>query len=195
MLKRLALSALIASLATAGSVSAAATVAIGDKLEPFALKDASGTLVDLAAAKGHRARVVMFIATQCPVSNAYNGRMAALATEYAARGVAFYGVNSNRQEAAAEVAEHARRHGFSFPVLKDEGNVQADRFGAGFTPEVYVFDAEWKLRYHGRIDDARDESAVTQRDLRSALDALLAAKAVPNPETKAFGCTIKRVAQ
>jgi peroxiredoxin len=195
MLKRSVLSALFASAATAGSVSAAAELAIGDKLEPFALKDAGGTLVDLAAAKGHKARVVIFMATQCPVSNAYNGRMAALATEYAARGIAFYGVNSNRQETAAEVAEHARTHGFSFPVLKDEGNVQADRFGAEHTPEVYVFDAEWKLRYHGRIDDARDESAVTQRDLRSALDALLAGKSVPTPETKAFGCTIKRVTQ
>ena len=171
----------------------AAGLAIGDRIEPFALKDANGTRVDLAAAKGVQARVVIFMATRCPVSNAYNGRMAALASDYAARGVAFFGVNANHQEPAAEVAEHARTHGFSFPVLKDDDNVQADRFGAQFTPEAYVFDADWTLRYHGRIDDSRDESAVTQHDLRGALDAVLAGAAVPTPETKAFGCTIKRV--
>jgi peroxiredoxin len=193
MLRNLTIAS-IAALATVALV-AATGLAIGDRIEPFALKDANGTLVDLAVAKGVKARVVIFMATRCPVSNAYNGRMAALATDYAARGVAFFGVNANQQESAAEVAEHARAHGFSFPVLKDNGNVQADRFGAQFTPEAYVFDADWALRYHGRIDDSRDESAVAQRDLGSALDAVLAGNTVPTPETKAFGCTIKRVAK
>jgi peroxiredoxin len=190
MLSRvIAISALSLAAATAG----AGGIAVGEKLTPFALKDANGAAVDLASLKGRKAVVLMFIATRCPVSNAYNGRMAALAQEYAGRGVAFFGINSNKQEPAAEVAEHARTHGFSFAVLKDEGNIQADRFGAQFTPEVYVFDADWTLRYHGRIDDAREEATVTQRDLRLTLDALLAGKAVPTAETKAFGCTIKRV--
>jgi hypothetical protein len=137
----------------------------------------------------------MFIATQCPVSNAYNERMAALSREYGAKGVAFVGINSNRQESVEEIAGHAAQHGFAFPVLKDVGNVQADHFGAQVTPEIYVYDPGWVLRYHGRIDDDRSGANVKSQDLRQALDAVLGGQPVPVAETKAFGCTIKRVAQ
>jgi peroxiredoxin len=179
--------ALLASAASAG-------VSIGDKLEPFALKDAtSGKDVDLKGAAGKKATVLMFIATQCPVSNDYNERMAALAKDYTGKGVAFVGINSNKQEAADEVADHAKKNGFSFPVLKDPDNVKADFFGARVTPEVYVYDADWKLRYHGRIDDKRNVGEVASKDLATALDAMIAGKDVPVAETKAFGCTIKRV--
>ena len=149
--------------------SAAAGVSIGDKLEPFALKDAAtGKDVDVKSAAGSKATVLMFVSTQCPVSNDYNERMAALAKDYSAKGVGFVGLNSNRQEAAAEVADHAKKHGFSFPVLKDTGNVQADYFGARVTPEIFVYDAEWKLRYHGRIDDDQKGSDITKKDLAAA---------------------------
>lgn len=179
----------LALAATAG----AGPVAIGDKLAPFSLKDATGREVDLKAFQGRNALVLMFIATRCPVSNDYNTRMASLSREYAGRGVAFLGINSNREEAPAEIADHASRHGFSFPVLKDMENVQADRFSAQVTPEVYVYDASWTLRYHGRIDDSRKGDPIQSHDLRNALDALLAGREVPVKETKAFGCTIKRV--
>jgi hypothetical protein len=61
------------------------------------------------------------------------------------------------------------------------------------TPEVYVLDKDGMLRYHGRIDDSQDPTGVKSQDLRAALDAVLAGKPVPNPQTRAFGCTIKRV--
>jgi thiol-disulfide isomerase/thioredoxin len=175
---------------------AQADVAIGEKLQPFALKEAaSGKDLDLTAAAGKKATVLMFIATQCPVSNAYNERMAALAKDYADKGIGFVGINSNRTEPAEEVAEHAKRHGFSFPVLKDEGSAQADAFGARVTPEIYVYDPAWKLRYHGRIDDDKSGRAIGSNDLRAALDAMIVGKDVPVAETKAFGCTIKRGAR
>jgi peroxiredoxin len=180
-------------LTIAAAEQAAAGIAVGDKLAPFALKDASGKVVDLASVKVPKAAVVIFVATRCPVSNAYNTRMEALARDYGSRGVLFFGVNANREESVAEIADHARTHGLSFPVLKDDGNVQADRFGAQVTPEAYVFDSTWSLRYHGRVDDARDQSGVTRQDLRLALDAVLAGDPVSPAETKAFGCTIKRV--
>lgn len=173
----------------------ASPIVIGDKLVPFTLKSYDGTDIDLKSFQGKKAVVLMFIATQCPVSNAYNDRMASLSKEYAAKGVAFVGVNSNRQEGVAEIAEHARTHGFGFPVLKDASNVKADEFGAEVTPETYVFDPSWTLRYHGRIDDDRSGRNVRSHDLRNALDALLAGREVPVKETKAFGCTIKRVAR
>jgi len=188
---RIAVAALALSL---GTGSASAGVAIGQKLQPFRMKQATGQELDLASLQGRKAYVLAFIATQCPVSNAYNTRMAAFAREYDARGVAFIGINSNRQETPAEIVEHAKKNGFAFPILKDEGNVKADEFGAQVTPEVYVFDAGWTLRYHGRIDDDRSGSAVESQDLKAAVDAVVAGQEVRLKETKAFGCTIKRVA-
>lgn len=102
-------------------------------------------------------------------------------------------MNANRSEPANEVRDHAKRVGFSFPVYKDPDNVVAARFDAQVTPESYVMDSAGILRYHGSIDDNMNESRVHTQRLRAALDALLAGKPVPSNETKAFGCTIKRV--
>ncbi|MCS7273552.1 MAG: redoxin domain-containing protein [Fimbriimonadales bacterium] len=139
--------------------------------------------------------VIIFIATRCPISLDYDERIAALAREYSPKGVQFIGINSNRTEPAEEVARHAREKGFTFPVLKDEGNRVADLYRARVTPEVFVVDSNFRLRYHGRIDDSQNPQNVTQRDLKNALDALLAGKEPPVKETRAFGCTIKRVQQ
>ncbi len=190
---RFATAALI--LAAVAGGAQAAPIAVGEKLTPFTLKDASGKDLSLASLSGKKAVVLAFIATQCPVSNAYNERMAGFAKEYEAKGVAFVGINANKQESAAEIVEHARSHGFAFPVLKDDGNKKADELGAQVTPEIYVFDPSWTLRYHGRIDDDRSGKAIQSQDLRNAVDALIAGKDVPVKEAKAFGCTIKRVAQ
>jgi len=176
------------------SAAAAAPIRVGDTLTPFTLKDASGKQVSLASIKASGGVVLIFMATRCPVSNAYNQRMAALTQDYAGKGVTVIGINSNRQEDAAEIVQHAKEHGLSFPILKDTGNVEADAFGAQVTPEAFVFDPSWKLRYHGRIDDNQRGDNIHSQDLRAAIDAVLAGQAVPVPETKAFGCTIKRVA-
>lgn len=172
----------------------AAPISLGQKLAPFALKQAGGQIVDLAALGGRKAYVLAFIAARCPVSTAYDARMAAFAKEYESRGVAFVGINSSSVETPAEIAEHARQSGFAFPVLLDEGSRKADELGARFTPEVYVFDAEWALRYQGRIDDDPAGSAVPSADLKAAVDALLAGREIRLKQTKAFGCTIKRAA-
>jgi len=159
-------------------------LAIGQKLQPFA---------ELASLQGRKAFVLAFIATECPVSNAYNARMAAFAKEYAAKGVAFVGINSNRHETRDRVVQHAKQNGLDFLVLKDEGNAKADQLGAQVAPEVYVFDAGWTLRYRGRIDEDRSGSSVPSADLGAAVDALLEGREIRLKETKAFGCTIKRV--
>lgn len=166
-----------------------------DALVPdFALPDArtgkTAALSTLGA--GKKATVVFFVATQCPVSNDYNERMAALASKYGPRSVAFVGINPNHTEPAAEVARHAEGNNLMFPVLKDADGAIADRFGATKTPEAYVLDAQGVLVYHGRIDDQRDASKVKTRDLAAALDAVLAGQSVPVKTTRAFGCSIKR---
>jgi peroxiredoxin len=153
--------------------------------KPVALKDLLG--------KG-KAVAVIFIATKCPYSNGYNDRMADMGKEFAAKGVTLVGINSNKSEPAAEVAEHARKNGFAFPVLKDDGNKVADLYAAQRTPEVFVLDSKGTLVYHGRIDETHDDPKnVKSPDLKNTLNAILAGKPVPQAETKAFGCTIKRV--
>ena len=136
--------------------------------------------------------VVTFIATQCPVSNAYNQRMNALYRDYAPKNVKFVFINANRSEPASEVRQHAKNAAFVFAVYKDANNAIADRFGAEVTPESYVIDGSGAIRYHGYIDDSMNEPRVRKQGLRLALDAVLANKPVEAVETKAFGCTIKR---
>ena len=143
--------------------------------------------------KSSKAIVLMFIATQCPVSNAYNERMVQLYKDYTSKGVAFIGINSNKQEGIDEIKEHAQEHGFLFPILKDNNNTIADKLGASVTPEIFVLNTKFEILYHGRIDDSKKEAKVSSNDLRTALDAILTGKPVENTETKAFGCSIKRV--
>jgi hypothetical protein len=147
----------------------------------------------VGAAFGQNITVVVFISTVCPVSNSYNLRMKEIYRDYAPKGVQFEFLNANQNESQAEVEDHARSVGFPFAVSKDANNVMADRLGAEYTPEAFVIDREGMVRYHGRIDDAQNPARVRQNSLRLAIDAVLAGREVPAPETKAFGCTIKRV--
>jgi peroxiredoxin len=163
------------------------------KVENFTLEDYNGTKHSLSDYKSSKAIVLMFIATRCPVSNAYNERMVNLYKEYASKGVAFVGINSNKQETVEEIKKHANEHGFSFPILKDDNNVLADKFAASVTPEIFVLNRKLEVLYHGRIDDSRRASDVKSEDLRTALDEILTGKPVAVAETKAFGCTIKRI--
>jgi peroxiredoxin len=164
-------------------------------IKDFTLPDYNGESHSLSDYKDSKAIVVMFIATQCPVSNAYNNRMVKLYDDYHPKGVAFVGINSNKQESTEEVAEHAKEHGFKFTILKDKNNNIADRFNAQVTPEIYVLNSQFEVLYHGRIDDSRRENEVKSQDLRQALDEILTGKKVSVTETKAFGCTIKRVSK
>ncbi len=168
-------------------------VEIGNTIENVQLTDLSGNSLSLYDFKGHPAVTIIFVSTRCPVSNAYNERMAALAKEYGSRGVQFIGINANRNEPPQEVSQHAREKGLNFLIVKDPGNRVADYLGASVTPEVYLLDANWVLRYHGRIDDSQEASGIRSQDARAGLDAVLAGQPVANSRTKAFGCTIKRV--
>ncbi len=170
-------------------------IAIGGKVASLKLQTLAGAPVQLQTMGGQNGTLLMFIATKCPVSNAYNERMTALAKDYTSRGFAVIGINPNVSETADEVTKHAASNGLTFTIVKDPDNLVADYFGASFTPEVYLFDKDWTLRYHGRIDDSRNPANIASQDARAAMDALQAGKPVPVAETKAFGCTIKRVAK
>jgi peroxiredoxin len=161
-------------------------------IDDFKLPDADGAEHSLKALAGKKGAVVIFMATKCPVSNAYNDRMEKLAQDYKAKGINVIGINSNYTEPSSEVKSHAAEKHLTFAILKDEGNKIADRWGASRTPEVYVLDASMKLVYHGRIDNSQNGEAITSNDVRDALDEMLAGKPVTKTGGAAFGCTIKR---
>ena len=167
--------------------------AIGTTIDDFKLPDADGAEHSLKSLTGKNGAVIIFVATKCPVSNAYNDRMEKLAQDYKAKGINVIGINSNNTEPAAEVKSHAAEKHLSFTILKDDGNKIADRLGATRTPEAYVIDASGKLVYHGRIDNSQKTEGITSNDLREALDEILAGKQVSKTGGAAFGCTIKRV--
>ena len=165
---------------------------IGSTIADFSLPDTSGASHSLASLRGKSGTVLIFIAVQCPVSNAYNERMEKLAQDYKARGVNVVGINANSTESASDVKDHAAKNRLTFTILKDNGNKIADVLGATRTPEAYFLDASNKLLYHGRIDNSRDITQVNSSELRDALEATLAGKPVPKTTANAFGCSIKR---
>jgi peroxiredoxin len=182
-------------LALASGVALAAAPEIGAPAPNFQLQTIDGKEFSLDdAEKTHKAVVLIFIATKCPYSNAYNDRMRDMAAAYGKQGVLFVGINSNKTEPAPEVVAHAKTNGHVFPIMKDPGNKVADLYGARHTPEVFIVDSTGKLRYHGRIDENYEEPAkVASPDLKNALNELLVGQPVAKAETKAFGCSIKRV--
>jgi peroxiredoxin len=181
--------AIIYTLVTTVNVKAT----LPDKIENFTLVDYNGTKHSLSDYKDSKAIVIMFIATECPVSNDYNSRMEKLFNDYKQKGVAFIGINSNKAESVERIKEHAKEKGLTFTILKDEKNVIADKFEASFTPEIFVLNRGFNILYHGRIDNSRKESEAVSKDLENALNEILSGKEVSKKETKAFGCSIKRI--
>ena len=167
---------------------------VGQAAPSFALTNAetgqSQSLASLLLSSD--ATVVMFISTRCPYSNAYVGRMKALAEKYRPHGVSFVGIDADQNEPTAEVAAYAKAKAFPFPVLKATGDTVANAYNARVTPEAYVINSRGTLVYHGRIDNDMDPANVHVHDLANAIDETLAGKPVVKPQTKAFGCTIKR---
>jgi hypothetical protein len=123
--------------------------------------------------------------------------MVKISNAYMPKGVGFIAINAN--DTARYPADdldrmivRAKERGFKFVYARDDSQETARALGARFTPEIFVFDEERKLRYHGRIDDnSHDASAAKSHDLVNALDALLLGKSPPVAETQAIGCSVK----
>lgn len=166
---------------------------LGKPIADFTLTDtATGKLTRLYGDKKQKATVVLFLSSRCPCSGKYDVRNKALAERYSKLGVRFVAVNGSQDEPSTEVAAHAKKAAFPFPVVKDTDGKVVDALGAQVTPEAFVLDAKGTLRYHGRVDDSRDGLAIRNHDLRNALDLVLAGSTATLPETRAFGCAIAR---
>ncbi len=143
--------------------------------------------------------VVVFSCNHCPYVQAYEERMIAFQREYGARGALLIAINSNDENNYPEdsferMVVRAKKKGFNFPYLRDADQHVAELFGATHTPEFFVFDGSRPriLRYHGRMDDNhQNPSAVRNRYVGEAVEAILGGREVTVPEVHSLGCTIK----
>ena len=181
------------------------TLPIGSAAPEFRLPGVDGKTYSLQDFAGSRVLVVIFTCNHCPTAQAYEDRIARLHAEYRDKGMAVVAISPN-DPAAVRLDElgytdlgdsfedmkiRARDHHFAYPYLYDgETQATAQAYGVLATPHVYIFDADRKLQYVGRFDDA-EVKAVKSHDARNAVDALLAGQSVPVATTRVFGCSTK----
>ena len=173
--------------------------ASAETLPHLSLADTSGRIHTPADWVGKRAVVLLFVSTDCPLSNRYVPEMNRIASTYGPRGVAFYAVQGDATVSLEQVRAHVKEFGYTFPYLIDPQEALAAYTGAVSTPEAAVLTPKGDLLYLGRIDNrledfGKERIRVTEFDLRDALDAVLAGKPVPHSRTRALGCAITRKA-
>ena len=148
-----------------------------------------------------RAVVLLFTRTDCPISNRYAPEIKRVYEKYSGQGVRFYLVYPDKDETAAAIEQHRIEYGYPMPAVQDPSHEWVARASAKVTPEAAVFVPEspgkrdWRLVYHGRIDDryidfGKSRREATVRDLQNALDAVLAGRKVAPASAKAIGCYI-----
>jgi peroxiredoxin len=171
---------------------------LGTRAPDFRLPDPGGKKVSLADSKGASALLVVFMCNHCPYVKHIRAGLAQLARDFLPRGVAMVGINSNDVESypadsPAQMAEEVKSAGYLFPYLYDATQEVAKAYRAACTPDIYLFDRDQRLVYRGQFDDSRPGNGVpvTGKDLRAALEAVLAAKQVPPNQKASIGCNIK----
>lgn len=177
--------------------TASTMLPLGTRAPDFSLVNVDGRTVSRTDFEG-RPLLVMFLCNHCPFVKHIAAELARLGADYAARGVAIVGVNSNDatkhpEDSPEQMVHEAESRGYTFPYLFDEEQSVAEAYRAACTPDFYLFDARHQLVYRGQLDDSRPNSGlpVTGRDLRAALDALLAGQPVPEKQKASLGCNIK----
>jgi peroxiredoxin len=172
-------------------------VELGRKAPDFHLPDvADGRVVSLSDFGPDQALLVMFICRHCPYVLHVKPELARLATDYQEKSVGIVGISSNDaqhypDDAPDKLAELSRDLGI--PVLYDESQSVAKAYQATCTPDFFVFDGNRTLVYRGQLDDSRPGNSrpLNGRDLRAALDAVLAGRVVDSTQRASIGCNIK----
>ena len=170
---------------------------IGKKIANLTFSAADGTTTQLYDLKGKKAIVLVFMSFDCPVSQSYMQPLAEMSNELEKQGVSFIGLTEIQDESPADVAKHAKEWKLPFPVVLDQKFAAADAVAAQFTPEVFVLDGNYVLRYRGRIDNTyyarlKKNMEVTEYELRQALGEIVSGRPVSNAVTEAVGCPISR---
>jgi peroxiredoxin len=171
---------------------------LGTVASPFTLPDTTGRLVTLDDVAGSPALLVMFLSNHCPYVRHVADEIVRVAVDYQPRGLAVIAIASNDvvqhpDDGPARMAEVAAAMGATFPYLYDETQDVARAYRAACTPDFFLFDADRRLAYRGRLDGARpgNDVPVTGSDLRAALDAVLAGIPAPEPQLPSMGCNVK----
>jgi peroxiredoxin len=171
---------------------------LGTAAPDFELPDTNGKLVSLADFKGAPALLVVFMCNHCPYVIHIRAGLAQLARDYASRGAVIVGINSNDAknypaDSPAKMKEEVANAGYTFPYLYDESQAVAKKYRAACTPDFFLFDRGRRLVYRGQFDASRPGNGipVTGKDVRAALDAVLAGKTTSEFQVPSIGCNIK----
>ncbi len=171
---------------------------LGTPAPDFRLPDTHGKTVALTDFKDRAALLVIFMCNHCPYVIHIRSGLAQLARDYAAKNVGIVGINANDvqhypDDSPARMKEEVKSAGYIFPYLYDESQAVAKAYRAACTPDLYLFDQNRKLVYRGQFDDSRPGNGlpVTGKDLRAAMEAVLAGRPVSEPQKASIGCNIK----
>lgn len=174
---------------------------IGTLAPDFLLPDTvSGKILSINELCSKKATIIMFICNHCPYVIHVKEEIVKLANDYQLQGVSLIAISSNDvvkypNDGPEAMTVFAKESGFTFPYLYDETQDVARAYDAACTPDFYIFDGEKKLRYRGRLDDSRprveNPKPVTGRDLRGALNAILANQMISEIQFPSMGCNIK----
>ena len=178
--------------------TASTMLPLGVTAPHFSLPDAQGNTVSLSDFRDAKALVVVFMCNHCPFVKHIAGELSQVAKDYQPQGVAFVGINANDvdnypDDSPEKMAEEVRQRDYTFPYLYDETQEVAKAYAAACTPDFYIFDHQQRLVYRGQLDSSRpgNDIPVTGEHLRTALDAVLADRDVPEPQQPSIGCNIK----
>ncbi len=171
---------------------------LGTVAPDFSLLNVDGRMTSFADAAGPRGTLVMFICNHCPFVKHVADQLAALGRDCLVRGVGVVAISANDvslhpADSPEQMVREAEDRGYVFPYLYDETQEVAKDYHAACTPDFYLFDADRKLVYRGQLDASRpgNEIPVTGRDLRAAIDALLAGQPPAAEQIPSLGCNIK----
>lgn len=171
---------------------------LGIRAPDFELVNVDGRTVALADFADAKALLVMFICNHCPFVKHVADELARLGHDYLPRGVAIVAINSNDtskhpEDSPERMVHEAEERGYVFPYLFDDDQSVAKAYHAACTPDFFLFDGQHKLVYRGQLDSSRPMSTipVTGKDLRTAIDAVLAGEPLPEPHVPSLGCNIK----
>ena len=171
---------------------------LGTKAPEFSLPNVDGRMVSLGEFAGAKATLVVFMCNHCPYVIHVAPELARLAREYQAKGVAVIGIKANDASAypadsPEQMVHEVENREYTFPYLFDESQAVAKAYKAACTPDFFLFDKDQKLVYRGQLDDSRPNSGIqlSGKDLRAALDKVLAGQTPPADQKPSIGCNIK----
>jgi len=174
-------------------------IPLGFEAPDFRLLDTvSGKEMSLDELRSPKGTVIMFICNHCPYVKHVNDQLVRIANDYQPEGIAFIAISSNDadrypEDGPEKMKEYAHRLQYPFPYLYDETQEVARAYDAACTPDFYLFDGKMKCVYRGQLDASRPGNMlpVTGKDLREALDVLLAGKEIGKAQVPSIGCSIK----